>query len=350
MKLAGNVSATLRCLIVSASVLMLPACSVDAEEGDATADELNGSADPRTWNAFADLEPAAGAYLLRSAIHPGSLAKCPLYPVVTVDESYQRLLFEERPLYYDLDASYVQGLRNLSASGSQTQIYLLHHAYGEAKLENGVVSGKASPYLGGTPSTLEFYKAQDAGNLRVRFTVESGDESPNLVCEYERMANTVKEMAPGVIETAQSAWEAAKSFAAASNDARITELCKAITTNPYWSAGEWSKGFCDAPAAATNRDQIVQTLDGALKSLAKEKLGITDPRAAYGGDTRGEELLYRVSDSRAVFGGFAPTDVYAEELERAARKERCADQGLTDDACKLHGLITAAFLVEYHDD
>ena len=94
---------------------------------------------------------------------------------------------------------------------------------------------------------------------------------------------------------------------------------------------------------------MASALDGALKSLAKEKLGLTDPVAAYGGPTDGSERLYVVATRRAVFGGYAPTELYADELESTTRKEACVDSGLAENDCKLHAAIKAAFMAVYHD-
>lgn len=126
-------------------------------------------------------------------------------------------------------------------------------------------------------------------------------------------------------------------------------LCKAITTNPFWSSGEWSAGLCDGRDAATNRTQMLGAFDAALKSLAKEKQGLTDPAGAFGGRTDGSERLYLSDSRRAVFGGFAPTELYADEVESSTRKEACADSGLVEKDCKLHGAIRSAFTTKVHD-
>jgi len=280
--------------------------------------------------------------------------RCPLYWTLSIKEA--TVFFEVRPLYYALDTEYVEKMRRQEASGFITEVFPSNDS--RTSLHDGVLKGATSRYLGSGVSTLEFGKVSGSGHVSIRYAVDGDQGEPTkLVCEYERMADTMKEMAKPVIANATAAVEEAKRSIAALSDAKTDALCKSITTNPYWSRGEWARGLCDAADSATNRAQMLAMFDATTASLAKENRGLEDLRAAYTGELIGLERLYwiiRRTDGSinevAVFGGFAPTELYADQLERDTRKERCADLGQTAADCKLHAAVEAAFLTKYHDD
>lgn len=347
-----NSSIMLRPLTVLATAFALSACGAESTGDDFVADSELNAADPTSWNTLADLRGASGAYRLRSPIYTESLALCPLYTVVTVDERRTTVFFEQRPLYYELDPRYVSELRSQRASGMRTEMFNLHRSAG-GKLRDGVLTGKTSPYAGNGTSTLAFSEKEGSDNLHARYSVADEDASSRwapLVCEYERIADTMKEMADVVIDEVELAWTGARSSIVAMSDGEIDDLCAVFQSDTNWVREiEWTRGFCDGDSAATNRPGMIQALDDALWSLAKERRGLVDPVSAYGGETIGQERLYQVSTNRAVFGGFAPTDVYAEQVELALRKERCEEAGLTTETCQSKGTLVAALLTRYHD-